>query len=405
MKTRTKSVIIPLIASMAVFFTSCNDVIFDTIREEVELSDAQLTGTVHSLVRVTDASTSKEYLFATTNPKVWYKDITEAAENGTDDDSDADGVTTSENGHWQAFERPGDKYVLLAANNAGEIYSRSVVIESVTDDGENEPKTCYLRWCDTNNSENGWQDVTYEDGSVVSATLASYSTKFVIFGTNTPQNEHRYAFANIAGTIYKLEGGIATKIEESDSDTYYFYPGTTDGTDSTTSIYSSAISVATFDGSKFYFSSSLAMTSNETASTDADYIYYADGKRIYYRTSSDSAWSNSYVSSISTVKQIAIAKNKILVGTTAGLDAVAFASDSDQAPGSSTASLNANASSTLSSSYIINQLLVADPSKSDSATDIYAASTFTGSSSSTSATRKNASMWAFYVNRGKWNRE
>lgn len=61
MKTKTKSVIIPLIASMAVF-TSCNDVIFDTIREEVELSDAQLTGTVHSLVRVTDASTSKEYL-------------------------------------------------------------------------------------------------------------------------------------------------------------------------------------------------------------------------------------------------------------------------------------------------------------------------------------------------------
>ncbi len=403
MKTRTKSVIIPLIASMAVFFTSCNDVIFDTIREEVELSDAQLTGTVHSLIRVTDASTAKEYLFATTNPKLWCKDITEAAENGTDDDLDEDGVTTSENGHWQEFERPGDKYVLLAANHAGEIYSRSVVIESVTDDGENEPKNCYLRWYDINNSENGWQDVTYEDGTAVNETLASYSTKFVIFGTNTPKNEHRYAFANIAGTIYRLEGGTATKIEE--SGTYYFYPGTTDGTDSTTSIYSSAISVATFDGSTFYFSSSPAMTSNETASSDADYIYYADGKRIYYRTSSDSAWNNSYVSSISTVKQIAIAKNKILVGTTAGLDAVAFASDSDQAPGSSTTSLNANASSTLSSSYIINQLLVVDPSKSDSATDIYAASTFTGSSSSTSATRKNASMWAFYVNRGKWNRE
>lgn len=410
MKTKTKSVIIPLIASMAVFFTSCNDVIFDTIREEVELSDAQLTGTVHSLVRVTDASTSKEYLFATTNPKVWYKDITEAAAYGTDDDLDADSITTSENGHWQEFNRPGDKYVLLASNNAGEIYSRSVVIESVTDDGENEPKTCYLRWYDTNNSENGWQDVTYEDGeTVVSATLASYSTKFVIFGTNTPQNTNRYAFANIAGTVYKLEGGVATKIEESDSSgKYYFYPGvSTSGStaDSTTSIYSSAINVATFDGSTFYFSSCLAMTTNETAFDDATYIYYGDGKRIYYRASTDGYWSSSNVSSISTIEKLAVTKNKILVGTTAGLDAVAFASDSDQAPGTSTASLNANASSTLSSSYIVNQLLVVDPSKSDSATDIYAASTFTGSSSSTSATRKNASMWAFYVNRGKWNRE
>ncbi len=410
MKIKTKSVIIPLIASLAVYFTSCNDVIFDTIREEVELSDAQLTGTVHSLIRVQDSSDTgnvKEYLFATTSPIVWYKDITEAAEYGTDDDLDADGVTTSENGHWQEFERPGDKYVVLAANNAGEIYSRSVVIESVTDDGENEPRSCYLRWYDTNNSENGWQDVYYEDGeTVVSATLASYSTKFVVFGTNTPQNANRYAFANIAGTIYKLEGGIATKIEE--NDTYYFYPGvSTSGStaDSTTSIYSTAINVATFDGSKFYFTSSKAITSNETSTSSATYVYYADGKRIYYRSSSDSYWQNSYVSSISSIEKLAITKNKILVGTSGGFDTVAFASDTDQTPGTSTSSINANASSTLTSSYIVNQLLVVDPSKSDSATDIYAASNFTGSSSNTSATRKNASMWAFYVNRGKWNRE
>ncbi len=403
MKIKTKSVIFPLIASMAVFFTSCNDVIFDTIREEVELSDAQLTGTVHSLIRVTDASDSKEYLFATTSPIVWRKDITEAAANGTDDDLDLDGVTTSENGHWQTFERPGDKYVLLASNCDGEIYSRSVVTESVIDDGENEPKENYLRWYDTKNPESGWQDVYYEDGTVVNKTLPYYSTKFVLFGTNTPKNKYRHAFVNISGTIYKLEHGIATVISEDDS-SCYFYPGTSDGTDSTTSIYSSAITVATFDGTKFYFSSSTAMTTNETAATDATYMYYADGKRIYYRTQDDTNWKSSYVSGISSVRSIGITNNKILVGTTAGLNAISFASDS-QAPGSSTTSLNANASSTLSSSYIIEKLLVVDPSKSDSATDIYAGSNFKGSPSNTSATRKNASMWAYYVNRGKWNRE
>ena len=53
------------------FFTACNDVIFDTIREEVKLADAQIQGSIHSLVRVKDFSDSKEYLLNILNNKIY----------------------------------------------------------------------------------------------------------------------------------------------------------------------------------------------------------------------------------------------------------------------------------------------------------------------------------------------
>ncbi len=392
MKNGTKTIISILTTALLAGLTSCSDVIFDTIREEVKLSDAQLTGTVHSLIRVQDASDSKEYLFATTNSIVWRKDINDAVESGTDEDSDGDGVTTSENGHWENFTAPGYDFVLLASNSKGEIYSSATLVESVTDDGENEPITSYLKYYDTSDSSKGWQAVTYSDsGDAVSVTLASYSTKQVVFCTNTPKNAHRYAFANIAGTIYSLDGGVATEIDEDDTTCNFV-------------TYGSSVSAATFDGSTFYFSSNTAMTTNENYNTDATMMYYASGKYIYYRDADDTAWSSKYVSDISSVNAIGITGNKILVGTEGGLDAVKFADDG-YTPTSDDTSVSANASSTLSSSYIVNQLLVVNPAKNDTATDIYAATNFTGTTSSSSATRKNASMWAYFVARGKWNRE
>ncbi len=391
MKNGTKTIISILTTALLAGLTSCSDVIFDTIREEVKLSDAQLTGTVHSLIRVQDSSDSKEYLFATTNSIVWRKDINDAVESGTDEDSDGDGVTTSENGHWENFTAPGKKFVLLAANSKGEIYASTTQVESVTDSGENEPITSYLKYYDTNNASAGWQDVKNTDGTAISVSISSESTKQVVFCTNTPKNAHRYAFANIAGTIYSLDGGVATEIDEDDTTCNFVS-------------YGSSVSAATFDGNTFYFSSNTAMTTNENYNTDATMMYYASGKYIYYRDADDTAWSSKYVSDISSVNAIGITGNKILVGTEGGLDAVKFADDG-YTPTSDDTSVSANASSTLSSSYIVNQLLVVNPAKNDTATDIYAATNFTGTTSSSSATRKNASMWAYFVARGKWNRE
>lgn len=387
MKKLSKSIISVFIFSAISVFTSCNGVVFDTIREEVKLSDAQIQGTVHSLIRVTDSSDSKEYLYLSANPVVWKKDIDEAVKNGGTDSTD---YTTSEHGHWSTTSRPGNNYVRLAANHNGEIYSLSTIVKEVTDDGEMEPISRELKYLDTSDKDAVWQTVTFDDKSITSEISLDSS----IFCTNTPKYENRYAFVRIDGKIYKLEGGKATLIEESSE--YNFTSG-----DNSTSIYSNARGVSTFNGSTFYFTEYAAITSNESYNSNATMIYYASGTTVYYRADGDSGWTSVSCDS-SDIRSIAVTKDKLLLGTTSGLDNTAL---NEGKPTGSATTISANATSTLSSSYIVPILLTIDPTKSDTATDIYAASNFEGNPSSTSATRKNASLWSYYPARSKWNRE
>lgn len=387
MKKLSKSIISVFIFSAISVFTSCNGVVFDTIREEVKLSDAQIQGTVHSLIRVTDSSDSKEYLYLSANPVVWKKDIDEAVKNGGTDSTD---YTTSEHGHWSTTSRPGNNYVRLAANRNGEIYSLSSIVKEVTDDGEMEEISRELKYLDTSVKDAVWQTVTFDDESITSEISSASS----IFCTNTPKNENRYAFVRIGGKIYKLEGGKAILIEESSE--YNFTSG-----DNSTSIYSSARGVSTFNGSTFFFTETAAITSNESYNSDATMIYYASGTTVYYRADGDSEWTSVSCDS-SDIRSIAVTKDKLLLGTTSGLDNTAL---NEGKPTGSATTISANATSTLSSSYTVPILLTIDPTKSDTATDIYAASNFEGNPSSTSATRKNASLWSYYPARSKWNRE
>lgn len=387
MKKLSKSIISVFIFSAISVFTSCNGVVFDTIREEVKLSDAQIQGTVHSLIRVTDSSDLKEYLYLSANPVVWKKDINEAVKNGGTDSTD---YTTSEHGHWSTTSRPGNNYVRLAANHNGEIYSLSSIVKEVTDDGEMEEISRELKYLDTSDKDAVWQTVTFDDESITSEISLDSS----IFCTNTPKYENRYAFVRIDGKIYKLEGGKATLIEESSE--YNFTSG-----DNSTSIYSSARGVSTFNGSTFYFTETAAITSNESYNSDATMIYYASGTTVYYRAAGDSGWTSVSCDS-SDIRSIAVTKDKLLLGTTSGLDNTAL---NEGKPTGSATTISANATSTLSSSYIVPILLTIDPTKSDTTTDIYAASNFDGNPSSTSATRKNASLWSYYPARSKWNRE
>lgn len=393
MKKLLKSIISVFTFSAISVFTSCSGVVFDTIREEVKLSDAQIQGTVHSLIRVTDSSDSKEYLYLSANPVVWKKDIDKAVKNGGTYEADATDptdYTTSEHGHWLTASRPGNNYVRLVANRNGEIYSLSSIVKEVTNDGKMEEISKELKYLDTSDKDAGWQTVTFDDESI-SSKINSYSS---IFCTNTPKNENRYAFVRIDGKIYKLEGGKATLIEESSE--YNFTSG-----DNSTSIYSSARGVSTFDGSIFYFTESAAITSNESYNSDATMIYYANSTTVYYRAIGDSEWTALSCDS-SKISSIAVTKDKLLLGTTSGLDNTALR---EGRPTGAATTISANATSTLSSSYTVPILLTIDPTKSDTDTDIYAASNFEGNPSSTSATRKNASLWSYYPSRTKWNRE
>lgn len=373
----------------AAIFSSCNDVIFDTIREEVKLSDAQISGDIYALVRHT-AADGDEYLYASLGT-IWKKNINSAAT----------GTPTTQgpySDNWVKSPSPSNLLTSLISNSAGELYALSLKWETFDDDGENEPVDWTLYWSDDDGAT--WKTAAYDDsseGTDVVISAGSYNQTTCVFGTNTPKKANRAAFANFNGNIYSLAGGKAVKIYSSDVTPAAQY----------VDISENSKNVVTFDGSTFYFVSTFAATTNETYTNDATVVYKASGNRIYYKTTNDgAAFDSTYVdvSDIGTTRSIAYAADCLLTGTTSGLEIVNI-DETTKVPLNSTGSSLANTSSTLSSYYEIWKVLVVDPSLKAAEGDLYGTTDFDGSSSSTSATFQNVGLWAYYPGRAKWNRE
>lgn len=392
---------VALLFPLAAFFASCDGVIFDTIRDEVKLTDAQISGDVYSLARHTSTD-NREYLFVSLG-KIYKKDVHEATTsgNGTDLDEELKGYTTSSVGNWVQVEKPGLTATTISSNYntssaENELYLLSLKWESVDSDGENEPIDRTLYW--SNDDGKTWAVCTYADsGDNVVVSVTNYNQKSSVFGTNSVKKEHRAAFANLKGTVYRLNGGTATDIS-SDTSSYIY----------SAKDLSELIGAATFDGTVFYFTKNYAMTSNENYNDDATILYYATGSTVSYRKSGDADWSSEMsVSGISSINSIAYVKGRLLAGTSSGLDNVVLGTEGDalDIPTGSSGTISANATSTLSSYYEVKTVLAIDPSKTDTTTDLYGSTDFDGTSSSTSATFPNVGLWAYYVERGKWNRE
>jgi hypothetical protein len=398
MKKLIKKTALFLTLTAAAVLTSCSGVIFDTIREEVKLADSQISGTVYSIVRLREDD--KEYLL-TSLGTIWRKNITEAAANGTDTDTDGDGISTSDSGHWSKFTSPAKNIRTMASNSDGELYVLAQTITEVEDDGE----LVVSGWAMYYYKDGSWNPVQ-KDGSDFSFYSTSTSEIVMVFGTNSPNNANRHAFANIKGTLYELSGGEAIVYTDSNSGINF---NTTD-IDNSTNISASAVSAAYLNGT-VYFSNNYGMTTNESVNREADTIYVSDGDYIYYNTGS--GWTaGDKNSDYSSALALGYAEGTgLLMGTSNGLIIATLTLDDDSdiyIPDGGTGNLPSNTSSTLSSYYEVHNLLVIDPSKplsSGSGTDIYASVDFTGTSSSSSAVFQNVGMWAYYPGRNKWNRE
>lgn len=380
----------------AISITSCSGVIFDSIRDEVKLADAQITADVCSIFRVYDASDSNEYLYVTAGT-LWKKNINEATTEGTDTDKDGDGVSTSKSGCWKKATKPEGLLNSGASNANGEIYVVSATNGTV--DNETVPDTSTVYWYNTAAPDDGWKIVQFADsskGTDVTKTSSSESQIFMIIGTNTPKKSHRHVFLNLAGTVYKLENGVATE----------YTSGNFTDVDNSTDISSTVCSVATFDGSSFYFSDEYGLTTDENINNDATKMYLPSGNYIYYRSSSDSEWSKSSSnSSFSGTLAATFTTSGIILGTESGHEVALL--DDEGIPTGETDSLPNNGKNTLNGYYEVWNMVAIDPSKTWTGTDIYASIDFEGSSSSTSATSQNCGLWAYYPspNRNSWNRE
>lgn len=386
-KNCIKATVSLLLAASAIAFTSCQGIIFSTIRDEVKLVDSQVSGDINALVRCNFGS-STEYLYAA-NGRIWRKDVTKLDEG-------------QYNGMWTETAKPDGTIYKLAAD-ATTLYAVSVVYYSNDDDGENEVKSRNLYYS-TNGTD--WTQITADSSSTAISLPTSTSATVTVFCTNAPISANRSAYFNNNGIVYKLSAGAATKIYDSSNSI---------DTDFTTYGGSSGAKCAAYFKSHVYFNSTYAMTTNEisgqyrsVSDTPATYIYFGSSDNLYYSDGTTGSgacglsWT-SYDLNCGTIYSIAVTSDEILLGTSSGIEKVT--KDTAGVPGSSTGSFSTNADSTLSSYYEVWNILALDQGLSETGGDLYGTTVFTGSTSSTSATFSNVGLWAYYPTRGNWNRE
>ncbi|MCR5288591.1 MAG: hypothetical protein K6E51_01210 [Treponema sp.] len=343
-----KKILISALAATLFFtLTGCQEEIFHEIRDEIELEDSTIGGDINSIVRYGD------YLVLE-NGDIYYKNS-----------------TANYYGAWSKDVNSPNDYTYKVAADENYLYALGADFEEDTDEGENVigKKTLYCK----NSISGAWTTV---------CTIAS-STSATLFCTNTPQPANRKAYIRIGSSVYALSG-------------------TTTTAETSNGAGSSTLGCAFLAGT-VYFVNYLATGSNETASTEATYIYYVSGDNLYYRSSSSSDWSSGYDLNCDTVKSLSYTSDYFVLGTTSGL-LVAPHTSAGIPSGASTDDF-ANVSSTLSSYYIVDSVLAVNPSLSLSDNAVYGSATYSGSSSSTSAVFDNIGLWAYYASRGKWNRE
>lgn len=399
------------ISSFAVFvlslFMSCQGVIFDEINKEVALEGSDISGEVLSIARFTD-SENKEFIFVACGT-VFKKDV----------DSAAKGTPSSSKGKWIGEKKDGeDDWVTyegymssIISNNKKELYALSFDIQSVDSEGENLPQSYTLFW--SSDEAKSWETVKYSDGSevkvVTSGTSIGAEGVRCLFGTNAPQLAHRRAFFTVPGKyydteeekekdgfhVYMLKGGVATRLDSViDSEL------PVDGEKSEIAASKYKYISAAYLGDKFYFSTDKAITTDETYSKVAKYIYSGTDTNLKYRGVSDTEYKTAR-SDMSSILSIACQSDCLLIGTTSGIQKILLTGG---VPGND-GTLLYNAGSALSSYYEIHNVFAVDSSQPDGTGDLYATLTVEGNPSNSNASTKNEGLWAFYKFREHWNKE
>ncbi len=372
-KTFFKNIKFPaFLLSLLPLFFSCHGVIFDTIRDEVKLADAVISGDIQDIIRYKDdiyVSTGK----ISHRSVSLKKDINGKTEEECQAAKEVFVAAADQKSELKSFSSPSG-YIYSLAADSNNLYALSVIIEE-DDDGYNVP-TKRILWCYTateEGKEGSWKEIWSKsyDGSK--------DDKAFLFCTNTLKESNRHAYFRYQKTIYDLTG-------EELGDT-----GMT-----------SDINSCTVLGSTVHFSSAYAMTSNETSKDESTYIYRSSGDTVYYSTDGD-RW-ESVDLNCDTILSLAITKDYLLAGTASGIVHTPLKADSNgknAIPSSGNADFDTNADSTLSSYYEVPALLVLDPLQKEISATIFA----TCLTSSTSASLNNVGLWSYFATEGEWNRE
>lgn len=341
-------------------FLSCQDVIFDEVRNEVKLDDANVSGSITSIVRY------KDDIYTATGI-IWHQSKEETS------------------AKWAKLDEIPDGIIYQIAADNENLYACALTFED-DDDGYNVPD----------------QRTLYKyDGSTWTALFSvDYSSSYVffVFCTNTPKATNRKAFFRYGSNAYEL----SSSLEETTSLESWTALTTEYAIANSGEI--SSVKSATSLGGTVILSTYLSSTSNETEDDEATCVYTADGDDIYYSTDG-STWTDVDTNS-DDILSIGFSQDYLLLGTDEGIQHVTITvTDSVPVPGASTQDFDNNAASALSSYYEVPALIVVDPSQVEYNTPIFASVEFDGSSSSTSATLDNVGLWGYYPAKDEWNRQ
>lgn len=290
-----------------------------------------------------------------------------------------------------------------------------------------------------------------------------------LFGTNSVNPEHRVAFLRVGGgspylgnsrneasDLYKLNGGASEKVASITS-------VNKENPDAGDFIYSEfdldTLSVVYFGG-KYHFMNYLNAETNE-GTTDSNgkirseptYVYFGDnGDNLYYfsvadfnskpeefkkmfkypRASyrltdgkkqevktpdeflSEKGEVSGYIKDVSdsNVISIAVTSDSLLLGTGSNNSSASNGSgvvriEIDQSTGkpTKTGSFTTKADNVMRSPYIVRALLAVDPSKKETETSIYSSMDYIYTATSAGTSTTNRGLWAYYPEKGEWNRE
>lgn len=357
-----------LLALSVLAFCSCQQVVFDNIRKEVELEDGMIAGDIRSIIRFKNR-------FYIANGGIYYKQ-----------------TTWNFYGCWIKTFSPVGQVINLAADGKY-LYALVGISEENTKEGKNEGVRRDL-YC----SEDGisWSLVSQFGTKGSIAYNTKYPISIYLFCTNTIDSSNRSAYVVVndgtkgaVNKAYKLDGKTVSELEL----------GVTDASKKPCSNPVLVSRSCVYYNGDVYFFNSTASTTNETNLSPATMYYYGFG--TYLR------WGGEKVNSVgvsceAVLQSLAVTADYLLIGTNAGIYHRKF---TNKIPSLVSVDFTTNASSTLSAAYTVLSLLVVYPELTELKTPIYASQVYTGNGSSNSAQFDHIGLWAYYPNRGNWNRE
>lgn len=371
-------------------FSACKEPVFYNIMQDVPPEEATVSGAINSIVRYN--SNSVEYLVTSSSDGIIYK---KADEEG--------------HGKWKKISIPfelahynyygtewlGEKIIKVAADSQ---YLYIVTCRFVNDDntGNNAPYEFIIHSvsADLENNSGTWNVVdTKNQLTYYKDDEGLYHTQFNVFCTNDLENVNRKAYfrGNEANTVYEISGTSSTKKAVTPLD-------------NNSGLIDSAVY---FNGYKF-FDSMASIATNKS-------VLWSEGATLRCSTDGTNKVEDYALDAGTEISCLAVTNNAVLIGrgnykasgttsSTGGLVKTTFDPTTGK-PGTKLTEFTTNAVSQLSSAYLINCILCADPSRDELDASVYAAMIFRGSGSSTSVSYDSIGLWSYYPTRGNWNRE